>query len=284
MGGFKLGRLFGFPIEIRYSFLLLMLVAYVSFGGVTGVLLLLMTFGSVLLHELGHALVARRLGVRIIGIDLHFFGGAAKMASMPSRPRDEILIAAAGPAVSFVLAGLGALLYLPTGVAALGYFAYINLILGGFNLLPALPMDGGRIFRAALERKMGRLRATALAVKVAKVAAGGIFIGSLFAGQLFLAGLAVLLWVMASAELRAAQLWSFAQGGVEPAGWGAADPEVEVLNPDGRPATGTHPISPWYGMASKLTVEEQRGPNTRRWIIRGPDGRILVTTEHPLHW
>src|ERR1051325_3989509 len=103
----RLGRMFGFPVEINLSFLLLLGVVFLAYGGLGGVMVVLLAFGSVLLHELGHALVARRLGVHVSGIELSFFGGAAKMHDMPRSANHEIAIAAAGPAVSLILAGAG---------------------------------------------------------------------------------------------------------------------------------------------------------------------------------
>src|SRR3954468_104982 len=110
----RLGRVFGFPVEINLSFVLLLALVFVAYGGLPGVIIVGLAFGSVLLHELGHALVARRLGVHVAGIELSFFGGAAKMVEMPRTPNHELAIAAAGPAVSLALGvaglALGALL------------------------------------------------------------------------------------------------------------------------------------------------------------------------------
>src|SRR5512143_221657 len=141
----RLGRMFGFPVEINLSFLLLLALVFVAFGGLAGVLVVGLTFGSVLLHELGHALVARRLGVHVSGIELSFFGGAAKMVQMPRSADHEIAIAAAGPAVSLMLGGaglgLGALLHVPSLGMLFGMIGWINLVLAGFNLIPASPTD-----------------------------------------------------------------------------------------------------------------------------------------------
>src|SRR5688572_4252168 len=101
----RLGKLFGFPIEINLSFLILLGIVLVGFGGLLGVLYMCLAFASVVLHELGHALVARQLGVHVAGIELGFLGGAAKMTNLPRTPRHELLIAAAGPAVSLMLGG-----------------------------------------------------------------------------------------------------------------------------------------------------------------------------------
>jgi Zn-dependent protease len=274
MGGLRLGRIFGIPIQINFSFLLLMGI-FMLWQGPGGVLLLVVTFVSVLLHELGHALVARRFKVPILGIDLHFFGGAAKMGRMPSSPREEILIAVAGPLVSFALALVAFLLLMVTRFSPLGYLAGINLVLGVFNLLPALPMDGGRILRAALSRRMGRMRATAVSVTVARVIAVGLGLLGLFRLNFFLVGLAVLLWFLAGAELRAARLWHHVYGQLRPDLGGQPDGTVEVLDREGRPVGRT---------PGAFTVEEQRTNGARRWIIRGPDGQVIFMAEQPLRW
>src|SRR5947207_15286444 len=104
---YRLGSVFGFPVRVNLSFLLLLGVILLWSGGLAGVAVAVLAFGSVLLHELGHALMARHLGVRVASIDLHFFGGAARMGDSSRSPGDEIAIAAAGPAVSFALGGLG---------------------------------------------------------------------------------------------------------------------------------------------------------------------------------
>lgn len=114
-------------------------------------------FISILLHELAHSLVARRYGLQIRGITLFIFGGVAEMAEEPRSPKAEFLIAIAGPIASLVLAGAFFVLrifLLPTGLIpvldVLGYLAWINLILVAFNVIPAFPLDGGRILRSGL--------------------------------------------------------------------------------------------------------------------------------------
>lgn len=200
--GILLGRLAGFPIRLKLSFLLLLGFVFFTAGSL-GVFGIVLAFASVLVHELGHAVVARRLGVRIAGIDLGFLGGAAQMVDPPRSSRDEMAIAAAGPAVSLGIAvagfGLGAL----TGVNVLTTLGWINLILGVFNLLPAFPMDGGRVLRAALVPRMGYRDATRLAVKIARGFVVLFAIGALLLGHLQLLILAVFLWMMSSAEERA---------------------------------------------------------------------------------
>ena len=289
MGGFKLGSLFGIPIRVTYSFLFLLLFALLAWGGLKGVVAILLTFAMVLAHELGHALVARKLRVPILGIDLHFFGGAAKLAHMPSSPRQEIMIAAAGPAVSFALGLLSLGLYAVTDLWLLRWITTINFMLGAFNLLPALPMDGGRIFRAALSQRLGRHKATTIAVHVARGVAvligvwGLLGLWPLGGTSLFLAGLAVLLWWMAGAELRASRV-EYGMGGGPFAGtWGQQQhqgPRVDVLNRDGSqvagPAAGQYP--------GRFTVEEQRGPGYHFWVVRAMDGRVLFRTTTPQRW
>jgi membrane-associated protease RseP (regulator of RpoE activity) len=154
----------------------------------------------VLLHELGHALVARQLGVYVSGIELSFFGGAAKMEQMPRSANREIAIAAAGPAVSLMLAGLGLGLGGLLGSPLLATIGQINLVLAVFNLIPALPMDGGRILRALLSRKMDFVRATDISVQVSRVVAIGFGVVGLLGGMFQLLVLAPFLWMLGTRE------------------------------------------------------------------------------------
>jgi Zn-dependent protease len=172
----------GIPIRLHSSFLalaaLLILIDAASggIGSALGTTLLgIALFGSVLLHELGHALAARRFGIDTRSITLYPFGGIAALSAEPRTPRAELWIALAGPAVNFALAAAGAALAL-LGTPLMGMFVAINLALGLFNLLPAFPMDGGRVLRAGLTLRMGRLDATKLAIQVSRWFAWG-FIG-----------------------------------------------------------------------------------------------------------
>lgn len=223
----RIGSLLGFPLEVNPTFLVLLAVFLFWLGPVTGLIFVVVAFGSVLLHELGHAVVARHLKVPVAGIELHFFGGAAKLTRQPRTAGDEIAIAAAGPAVSFALGGIGLVASMLVASPVLVLLAWINLIMGAFNLLPALPMDGGRIFRALLSRRMGFLRATEVSVTVARglAIAGGAW--ALFTGQFFLAAIAFVVWTMGTAELQAArQMAAHRRGGYF---------QVEVLPPGARP-------------------------------------------------
>jgi Zn-dependent protease/CBS domain-containing protein len=140
-------------------------------------------YASLLAHELAHAVVARRHGVQVQSIVLWVLGGVAQLQGDSPHPRAELEVAAAGPAVSFGLAASGAVVagllgvlgLSPLLVAAVAWLAGINVLLGLFNLLPAFPLDGGRILRAALwHRWRDRARATAVAAKVGRIAGFGL--------------------------------------------------------------------------------------------------------------
>ncbi len=205
----------GIPIRLHVTLVLVfvLLVAQLGpFGVPAGVLL----FGSVLLHELGHAVVAQRFGIPIARIDLHLLGGMAMMTRSPNTPGEEVKIAAAGPAVSLALAVVfgassaligGAPNLPPAGPGdLLAYAAVVNLGIGLFNLVPALPMDGGRIFRAALTARLGDLRATRVAATVSRVF-GGLFVAAaLYLGSLSLGLIGLFLFVLVGHEERLAQL------------------------------------------------------------------------------
>jgi len=226
---FRLGRLFGFPIEVNMTFLLMLGAVLLWMGGLAGVFVVLVAFASVLLHELGHSVVARRLGVRIAGIELHFFGGAAKMIDQPRSARDEILIAIAGPAVSVVLAAIGwaahAMLGTATGASLFYLIAYVNTVIALFNLIPALPMDGGRVLRATLSLFTSFERATRMSVTLARLFTIALVTFALATAQVTLVLLGIVLWMMGSAELRFAHLGGY-QGNTgipsaTPNGWEA---------------------------------------------------------------
>ncbi len=219
----SLGRILGFPVDLHFTLLLLLGFTLIFGGGFSGVWLTVLVFASVLAHELGHSVVARSLGVGIEGITLYPFGGVARMRSLPERPRDEVLIAGAGPALSLLLATAFAVAFALTASELLLQLAAINAVLGLFNLIPALPMDGGRIFRALLSKRLGFLRATRIAAIVARVAAVGLAIAGLFtSGMLVIIG--VVVWWMAGRELRAAEA---SAEGVQPGA--PIDPDLAAM-------------------------------------------------------
>ncbi|HEY3357102.1 MAG TPA: site-2 protease family protein [Polyangia bacterium] len=238
----QVGRIAGFPIEVNLSFLLLLGMVFLMRGGLMGVLLTVLTFASVLVHELGHAVVARRRGVRIGGIELQFFGGVAKMVTPPRSARDEIVIAAAGPAVSLAIATLGLAGWRLLGSSILFYIGFTNVILGVFNLLPALPMDGGRIYRALLARRRGVIAATRSAVTLSKWVAIGLAALGIFSQNYFLAVLALMIYLMSRAELQGAWSLRYHDTPAEPI-------DVDVLDAEGRvvaaPQTAGTPTDEW---------------------------------------
>jgi Zn-dependent protease len=277
----RLGRVIGFPVEINLSFVLLLVAVLLGFGGfgnpIIGLFMVGVAFGSVLLHELGHAVVARRYGVHVSGIELSFFGGAAKMVQMPRSADHEIAIAAAGPAVSLMLAGaglgLGGLLPVSSLGALLGAIGKINLWLAAFNLIPALPMDGGRILRAVLTRRMDFVRATDIAVDVARVVAIGFgVIGLLLPGWLMLLVLAPLLWIMGTQERMLAhamvsQYAGHGRGSVDPFDrWGRASRRFDRPSSFGR-GPGSFPGDP---------RDDRSDQQPRRYTVRQVGGRLVI--------
>jgi len=187
---FRVARVWGIPIKLHVSLIIVFLILGVETsragGGPATVLQGFAIYALVLLgialHELGHSFVAIRKGCRVREITLLFIGGVAQMEQIPQRPRDEFQMAIAGPAVSFVLGGvLLAAGILVMGAAQLRWMyklgevilvaGIVNCILGGFNLVPAFPMDGGRVLRSLLSAKLGRLRATFVAARLGKIVA-----------------------------------------------------------------------------------------------------------------
>jgi len=166
--GIKIGRVFGIPIYLHLSWILIFgLITYSlvdEFGArypqwssrqlwSLGVLTSLLFFGSVLFHELSHSVVARHYRIPVASITLFFFGGIASITRDPERPGQEFLMAAAGPASSYVLAGAFWLLALATPADSMpnvlaNWLAGTNALLATFNLLPGFPLDGGRVFRS----------------------------------------------------------------------------------------------------------------------------------------
>jgi len=218
-GSWKIARLFGIDVRLHSTFLLLMAV-FLAFSPASAAYALAVAFGSVLLHELGHSLVAQRFGVRVLDITFWPLGGMARMSEIPEQPRIEGWIAIAGPAVNFALAGLAA----PVAAAAfvLGapelatqavvIFLGINLALGTFNLAPAFPMDGGRLLRAFLARRRDYVRATEIAVKVGRGVALGMIVLSVLLSLFSSTTLCVLplvalfIWFAGGRELLAVRL------------------------------------------------------------------------------
>jgi Zn-dependent protease len=226
-GSLKLGKFFGIDTHVHGTFWLLPLFVLVN-GAVAGnvagaageVLFLFALFGCVVLHEIGHALAARYYGVRTRDITLYPIGGVASLERMPEKPHQEIVIALAGPAVNLVIAAgvfvgmLGGAVAFPhtlsLGTDPLDGFMvrllWANVLLMLFNLIPAFPMDGGRVLRAALSLGMPRLDATKVAVGIGSVlaVAGGVY--GLYERQYMLAFVAVVIYLLGQGELAAVRL------------------------------------------------------------------------------
>ena len=189
----RLGKIMGIPVRIHYTlWLVFVLIAwslaygymprqYPGLSVVTywtiGIASAIVLFVSVLVHELSHSYIAKKNGLPIARITLFFFGGVSEMTEEPKDPGLEVRMAAAGPLMSFLIAGilaatwyLGQLAKLPIVITAtVGYGALINAVLGAFNLLPAFPLDGGRVFRGSLWKHSNNLiRATRTATRVSE--------------------------------------------------------------------------------------------------------------------
>lgn len=228
-GGIKIGSVQGIPIRVHFTlFLALPLVALgfsrafraaADLAGIPpegisgspwvwGLGVALALFASVLLHELAHSLYALRTGGAVREITLLMIGGVSQMSRAPGTPKHEALMALVGPVVSL---GLGAALYgsslaVPTEAFsarfALFYLGSLNLLLGLFNLLPAFPMDGGRILRASLAGRLGALKATQIAAQVGKVFAALFGLWGLMSFNMFLMLIAFFVWLGAEGELQ----------------------------------------------------------------------------------
>ena len=227
----RIGTLFDIPVYVHVTFWLLL--AWVGLTrafqagdlgqGLAGVLFLTAIFLCVLLHELGHALAARRFGIRTRDVTLLPIGGVARLERMPDRPRQELWVALAGPAVNVVIAGMLALwLGLravlggsqgPEGL--LGSFAFqllaVNLLLVAFNMLPAFPMDGGRVLRALLAERLEHDRATAIAARTGRGFAVLFAIGGLYLNP-FLLLIALFVWFGAGQEAGLARVKASLEG------------------------------------------------------------------------
>jgi len=206
------GTYAGIPVRIHATFPLV-LVLYASIAATSGswrdgleaVVLVLSVFLCVVLHEFGHCLQIKRYGIRVRDIVLFPIGGMARAESIPENPRQEIVVAIAGPAVNFVIAGALFAGLLLSGIAphADGYLvslAWVNLGLGVFNLIPAFPMDGGRILRGLLHLRMSYLVATRRARDVGQILALG-FVAIAFMDTTFIMLAVVAIFVFAGGML-----------------------------------------------------------------------------------
>lgn len=255
----RLGKIFAIPIYVHPTFLLIPLLAVLQGpGGLVGSVfmatLVLAVFGCVLLHELGHALMARHFGIGTRDITLYPIGGVARLDRLSDDPKHEMAIAVAGPAVNVAIAALLTPLVLltafsggnvaavlemdsgPTGLLAQFLLLLLssNIVLVLFNMLPAFPMDGGRVLRAVLSMGLGPLRATEIAARIGVVLAVLIGLYALFFGYpmlVILAGFVVFAGQMELLAMRHRLQPQYA----EPIYEDAVEPQGPVLQPEAWP-------------------------------------------------
>jgi len=247
---FSIGHLLGSDLRVHATFFLLLAwigaAAYVAAGpeaALINVVFVLALFACVVAHEFGHALTARRFGIKTPDITLLPIGGLARLERMPEDPWQEVIVALAGPAVNVVIwavlvfgfgadASLEALENIEDPAAGFwGRLAAVNLFLVVFNLIPAFPMDGGRVFRALLSIPLGRLRATRAAARAGQAMAFLFGFLGLFGGSPILLLIALFVFVAAASESADVQLRDMARH--VPARE-AMITEYEALAPDDR--------------------------------------------------
>jgi Zn-dependent protease len=226
----RIARVAGIDLYVHATFVLLL--AWVAFqewvhglGAIAGAMIYIMAlFAIVVLHELGHALTARRYGIHTRDIILLPIGGLARLERMPRNPRQELLVALAGPAVNVALAILLYVIVRITGplpsfdllydfdiITSIRSFLYqlvfVNVVLALFNLLPAFPMDGGRVLRALLAMRMRNYaKATSIAARIGRVMAVLLALAGLYGFRNpFWVLIALFVWMGARAEAAAVQ-------------------------------------------------------------------------------
>lgn len=234
-GALNLGKLAGIKVWLHWSFLLLVIwiVIMESRRGsdlqtiLISIAFILVIFFCIVLHELGHALTARRYGIQTKKITLLPIGGVASLEKMPEDPKQELLVALAGPAVNLVIAFL---LYFfvapldqfidpenPEAISAISgenfvfYLFFTNIFIVIFNAIPAFPMDGGRVLRALLSFTMDRVKATQIAASLGQVLAIGFFLLGLFSNP-FLILIAIFIFFGASGEFTMVQHLAMLRG------------------------------------------------------------------------
>jgi Zn-dependent protease len=221
----RIGRIAGIDVYIHFTFFLLLAwvggAYYLESGqiaqAIAGVAFILALFGVVVLHELGHALTARRYGIATRDITLLPIGGVARLERMPDEPSQELVVALAGPAVNVVIAALiYAILALGAEVRSvneavriggdfLSQLFWVNVALVVFNLLPAFPMDGGRVLRALLAMRLEYVRATQVAAAIGQAMAILFVLVGLFLNP-FLVFIGLFVWLGASQEASFVQM------------------------------------------------------------------------------
>lgn len=226
----QLGKIKGIQIRVHTSFVLVLIWGALNYGGdrgwqgaMYGTLIVLLIFAIVLLHELGHSLAAMAFGIKVQDITLLPIGGLARLERMPSKPWQEFIVAAAGPFVNFVMAlvllpfilwlmwtgnsnlfhALSLISYAPSGWVLVQFLFLVNVSLLVFNLIPAFPMDGGRIFRALLAMLFGITTATHIAVWLGQGFAFLLGAYAIWQGNWMMVFIAIFIFVAGGSEKRA---------------------------------------------------------------------------------
>lgn len=219
---FSIGRVVGTDVRIHVTFLLLL--GFIGFSwGVMGMLFVSTLFFCVLLHEFGHIFAARHYGIRTPDVTLLPIGGLARLERMPKKPSQELAVALAGPAVNFVIAallfvlvgGVSVLSLAPDLKSARAFFQAVmvaNLSLAVFNLIPAFPMDGGRVLRALLATRMSHTRATGIAATIGQCIAFGGGIWALVHMQPLLVLIAFFIFIGACQEAASVRMEAATHG------------------------------------------------------------------------
>lgn len=225
---FTLGSIAGTAIRVHITFLLLLIwigaADYFARGAeaaAMSVIFIILVFACVVAHEFGHILTARRFGVKTPDVILSPIGGMANLERIPEKPRQELLVAIAGPVVNVVIAALLLAVwpFPPGGIVQFDFetaslvqrLAFANITLVAFNLLPAFPMDGGRVLRALLAMKLGPLPATEIAVRIGQGFAMLFALAGLFFNPLLLL-LGFFVYFAADAEQRSSAFRIMARG------------------------------------------------------------------------
>lgn len=257
---FRIDAPFGLRIRVQVLFVVLFsaISGFVLYEeglaqGMQSVLLLSAAFLFVFLHEVGHAIAAKALGIKVLDITIWPLGGMARLEDVPKSGRIEFIIAAAGPLVNLVLAGVFFVCHwaLVWGETAYTYYllGWMNVLLAGFNLIPAFPLDGGRMLRAVLCGLMPFDRATTASVRVGQVIAIALGALALYHGMIVLALVAGFILIAA----RHADLDDEADDAVEAEETQAADPHVR--------SASIRPVLP----GPDLPCEDPRLLAPRRW-------------------
>jgi Zn-dependent protease len=221
----NIGKIFGIDLKVHLTFIFL--IVWVAFSAILNlgtfqtvlleILFILALFGFVVLHEAGHALAAKRFGIPTRDITLLPIGGIARLESMPEDPKEELWVALAGPTVNVLIAGI-----LFVGLLISGTFTSplnlsilmdnfwvrllsVNISLVLFNLIPAFPMDGGRVLRSLLASRMDKTKATQIAANIGKVFAIGLGIAGFFLNP-WLVLTAIFIWSGANTEANSEEL------------------------------------------------------------------------------